>query len=201
MRKHLIASLRRKSITAKQGAANSPSTVKKKYLSSSTCYPQRILDQLSDTLLTSLRTPVVEDSQQMPSALRYRHRLPTLPRLRRPLKCHLQYGRQHLLALHRQHQAFSHLLRAPLPRLRTLHAIDPSGDLPPLGLAQPRNPPPGQHLFALQHLLQLWRHYGLALLQVGSDREIHHRPHASTGSLLHLLIHQHKMPTSPCIGK
>jgi lipid-A-disaccharide synthase len=113
---------------------------------------------------------------------------------------HLKHRRQLFLALHRQHQPLGHLLHAPLPCLRTLHSINPFANLPPRRLAQPRIPL-RQLLLGLEQLRQLRRNRRRTLLEIWSNRKVHHRPQSCPGSLLHLLVHQHKMTAVLRIGK
>ncbi len=152
-------------------------------------HPQSILDYLLDTLLSSLRALIVEDSHQMSTSLRQRHRLPTSASSWILLEGHLENRRQLLLALHGEQESFGDLLGAPLTRLGTLHAIDPTADLVTDCVAQPGKPL-RQHLLAFEELGKLWLNGRRALVQVRRKGEVDHRTDLGTSGLLHLFVDQ-----------
>jgi len=143
---------------------------------------------------------IVEDSQQAPSHLRGRHRLPSSPRHWIFAKRRLDHRRQHSFSFHGQEHSLSHLLRPPLPRRGSLHSTKPLTYLALHRLTLLRVPL-RQSLLPLQQTLELSRGRRRSFLKIRLDREVNRGAHLSHRGLLHGLVYEDKMPSTRRIRK
>src|SRR6267154_508853 len=89
-----------------------------------------------DAARARLRGAVIENSEQMPAAVRGRHALPALERMRLAREGDLQYGRKFVLGIHDRQQALGHLLGAPGACFRALDLANPLADFVACGVAE-----------------------------------------------------------------